>query len=125
METLYIFQLPAPVDGQTHVGVTEHKADGSQTRVTGVYGKMSRTDPPEWQPAVAMSPWQRSIRGYYRADLVIQANAAGRPVGLADHDMRDTDMQAWLEEDPAVVQARIDARTPPPAPGDPVVIPPL
>lgn len=107
MEPLYIFKLPAPVDGQTHVGVTEEIRDGGLFKVTGTYGKLPVAG---WRPATAMGPFQRPISGDERVDLIEQANVAGRPSTLPDHDVRSSDLVAFLEEDPAVREARIGAR---------------
>ena len=110
METIYIFKLPAPINGQTHVRVTQEIRDGRRTNIVGEYGKLLTGG--EWAPAELMHAYGLDITNEDRVDLISQANSAGRPSALADHDVRSDDVASWLAEDPTVRQARIEARNP-------------
>ena len=110
MDTIYIFKLPTPVNGQTHVRVTQEIRDGRRTNIVGEYGKLSTTK--KWTPAELMHAYGLDIQGEDRVDLIEAANSAGRPSALADHDIRSDDVAAWLAEDPEKIQARIVARQP-------------
>ena len=107
--TIYTFKLPTPVNGLTHVRVTQEIRDGKRLNIVGEYGKLARD---EWTPGEKMHAFGANIRGEERVDLIEAANAAGRPSTLADHDIRSGDVAVWLAEDPAVKQARIEARGP-------------
>lgn len=108
-DTLYTFKLPTSIDGMTHVRVTQEIRDAYRTNIVGYYGKLSAG---EWTEAEKMHTFRPDIRGEERVDLVEEANAAGRPSTLADHDIRSDDVAAWLAEDPAVKRARIEGRRP-------------
>ena len=108
MDTLYFFKLPAPVGGMTHVRVVQEIRDARRTNVVGYYGKLSTGG--KWTEAEKMHMFAPDIEGEHRVDLVEAANAAGRPSTLADHDIRSDDLLNWLEEDPAAISERIEAR---------------
>jgi len=40
MRILYTFELPAPINGITHVAIMEEIRDGHRIKVSGVYGTM-------------------------------------------------------------------------------------
>ena len=110
MDTIYIFKLPSPVNGQTHVRVTQEIRDARRTNIVGYYGKLSTAG--KWTEAEEMHTFHPDIENEDRVDLISQANSAGRPSALADHDIRSDDVASWLAEDPTVRQARIKARNP-------------
>ena len=94
MKTLYIFKLATAVSGQTHVRVIQEIRDAGRINLVGDYGKLSSTK--EWIPAELMHAYVIDIKDDHRAALVEQANAAGRPSALGDHDIRSSDIAAWL-----------------------------
>ena len=110
MDTIYIFKLPASVNGQTHVRVTQEIRDARRTNIVGYYGKLSAAG--KWTEGEEMHTFHPDIENEDRVDLIEAANAAGRPSALADHDIRSDDLLNWLEEDPAVISERIEARRP-------------
>ena len=108
-DTIYTFKLPAAGNRLTHVRVTQEIRDGKRLNIVGEYGKLAGD---KWTPGEMMRAFGADIQGEERVDLIEAANAAGRPSTLGDHDIRSGDVAVWLAEDPAVKQARIEARGP-------------
>ena len=104
---LYIFALPKAVNGMTHVAVEEEHRNAGRIYVGGVYGKNPSAG---FKPGEMMHPFMVNIAGEDLIDLDEQSKAAGRPSTKPRHRMDSTDVATWLEEDPTVVQTRIDAR---------------
>ncbi len=111
MDPLYIFQLSRSVNEMTHVGVTEEIRDGDRIKVTGVYGKDLVAG---FRPATHMVPFRDDIRGERLEDLQRESLAAGRPADKDWYDMDQADVADWLEEDPAIIETRIEDNRPDP-----------
>ena len=107
MRILYTFELPAPINGITHVAIMEEIRDGHRIKVSGVYGTM---DDDTFGPSTIAVPFAIDIGGEDLIDLDEQSVAAGRPPQKPYWEIDSGDIVAWLEEDPAVRQARIEAR---------------
>lgn len=106
MIILYTFTLPTAVDGMTHVGITEEIRDNGRFKLTGAYG----TESGSFVPATMMQPYKMNITGDNLIDLDEQSLSAGRPISKSRHDIDSVDLITWLSEDPATIQARIDAK---------------
>ena len=104
---MYIFTLPSTIDGMTHIGVQEEVRTDDRIYVSGEYGKLVAGT---FTPATRMIAHAVNITDDYLVDLDEQSKAAGRPSDKPRHSIDSTDIVSWLEEDPAVIQARIDAR---------------
>jgi hypothetical protein len=114
MDPLYVFALYAPVNGITHVGVLEEIRDGRRISVSGSYGTL---DDDDFQPSAIAVPYNVKISGEDLIDLDAQSLAAGRPPAKPCWEIGSADVAAWLAEDPAVREARIEERRPDPEPG--------
>lgn len=108
--TLYVFALPTAVNGMTHVAVEEEHRNAGRIYVGGVYGKDLTGG---FSPGEKMHPFQVNIAGDNLIDLDEQSKAAGRPSTKPRYSMDSADVASWLEEDPTVIQARIEARKAP------------
>ncbi len=108
---LYRFQLFTPVNGQTHVEVNNSAVNGIRVNISGVYGTLSQSGL-LFTPGEAMQAFNVAISGEQREDMIVEANAAGRPDTLKDHEFREADIVAHLESDPVAREARVVARRP-------------
>ncbi len=107
MDALYTFELPAPVDGASHVAIEQEIRDGDRITVSGRYGTGADD---AFEPAAMMVPYRYTIAHEDLVDLAEQSTAAGRPPTKPVWEIDSNDIAAWLGEDPAVRQARIEAR---------------
>ncbi|KKN88083.1 hypothetical protein LCGC14_0251550 [marine sediment metagenome] len=111
MDTLYIFALPASVDGMTHVAVVEEIRDGRRFGISGVYG---RDLVGGFRPAEFMRPFHIDISGDELIDLQELSETNGRPADKKWYEMSQSDVAEWLEDDLGAIQERIIARQPDP-----------
>lgn len=108
MDTLYTFKLPKAVDGMTHVGIQEEQRTAVRLYVGGLYGKVRPNG--SFRAATMMHQFMLNIVDDQLEDLDQQSLAAGRPSSKPRHALDSADVAHWLEEAPARIKARIDAR---------------
>ena len=111
---LYTFKLPTALNpSATHVAVLEESRNAGRFVISGHYGKVTG---PTFEPAEGMIAYAARISDEDLEDLDIESTAAGRPASQSRTEMHFSDVAAWLEDDRAVIQARIEARRPEPEP---------
>jgi len=108
MNFLYFLALPEPIDGHTTVGVVEELFSPGLIRVTGRLGSLGFSG--SFVQATHAMPFVELMSREFLEDLILESNLRGRPVSLPDHEVRSSDITAWIEEAPGPKEERINAR---------------
>jgi hypothetical protein len=102
-----IIKLPKPVNGQTHVRITQvNNRGGENIEVIGEYGTSNQGG--DFVPATQMLQYNPTIAGEFFEDLIAESEKRGRKAKKDRLSVDLEDIRDWTEEDGA--DERVEAK---------------